>query len=57
MSMAEEILQELAALPDEQKRTVLDFARFLRDKEAREVRAAMEDIVNENLEAFKELAK
>jgi hypothetical protein len=57
MSMAEEILHELAALPDEKKQTVLDFARFLREKEAREVRAMINDIVDENLDAFRELAK
>ena len=57
MSMAEEIMQVVATLPDEQKQTVLDFARFLREKEAREVSAMMKDIVDENLEAFKELAK
>ena len=36
MSMAEQILLEVAALPDEKKQTVLDFARFLHEKEARE---------------------
>lgn len=57
MSMAEESLQGVAALSDEKKQTVLDFARFLREKEAREVRAMMSDIVDENTEAFRELAK
>ena len=57
MSMAEEILREVASLPDEKKQTVLDFARFLREKEAREVRSMMNNIVDENLEAFRELAK
>lgn len=57
MGIIEEILQEVAALPDDKKQTVLDFARFLREKEVREVRAMMNDIVDENIKAFRELAK
>lgn len=56
MAIDEEIMREVAALSDEQKKTVLEFARFLREKEAREVGTMMKDIVDENLEALKELA-
>ena len=49
--------ETLATLPDEKKRSVPDFARFLKEKEDREARAMMKGIMDENLEALKELAK
>ena len=57
MSLPEEIMAEVQAMNDMQKREVLDFARFLRQKEARELDALMDSIIDENMEAFKELAK
>lgn len=57
MSLPEEIMVEVQAMNDMQKREVLDFARFLRQKEARELDALMDSIIDENMEAFKELAK
>ena len=57
MSLPEEIMVEVQAMNDMQKREVLDFARFLRQKEERELDALMDSIIDENMEAFKELAK
>lgn len=57
MSLPEEIMAEVQAMNDMQKREVLDFARFLRRKEACELDALMDSIIDENMEAFKELAK
>lgn len=57
MSLPEEIMLEIQAMNDHQKREVLDFARFLRMKEARELNALMDSIIDENIEAFEELAK
>lgn len=56
MVIDEEIMRVVAALSDEQKKTVLDFASFLREKEAHDVSTMIKNIVDENLEAFKELA-
>ena len=57
MSLPEAIMYELQRMNDHQKQEVLDFARFLRMKEERELDALMDSIIEDNLEAFKELAK
>ena len=57
MSISEEILIELKTMSDAQRAQVLDFARFLRQKEAREIEALADNIIEENMEALKELAK
>ena len=57
MSLPEEILIELQALPEVRRREVLDFAKFLRAREDAETERLMDRIIDENLEAFKELAK
>ena len=57
MSLTEEIMTEVMKMTDAQKHEVLDFAKALRLKDARDTTALMESIVAENEEAFKELAK
>ena len=57
MSLPEEIMTEVMKMTDAQKYEVLDFAKALRSKDARDTTALMEPIVAENEEAFKELAK
>lgn len=57
MSISEEILIELKTMDDTQRAQVLDFARFLKQKEAREIEALTDKIIEENMEALKELAK
>lgn len=57
MSLPEEIMQELNALPEEKRREVLDFARFLRIRDELDTDRLMDRIIDDNLEAFKELAK
>lgn len=57
MSLREEIMTEVEAMDDAQRREVLDFARRLRREEESELDALMDDIIDENLEAFQELAK
>ena len=57
MSLPEAIMEEVMKMNDFQKREVLDFVRFLRMKEERELDALMDGIIEDNLEAFKELAK
>ena len=57
MSLPEEIMTEVSNITDAHQYAVLDFAKALRLKDAREATALMESIVAENEEAFKELAK
>ena len=57
MSLPEEIMLEIESMNDAQKREVLDFARFLRTKEDRELDSLMDELIDENIEALKELAK
>ncbi len=57
MSLPEEIMTEVMKMTDAHKHEVLDFAKALRLKDARDTTTLMESIVAENEEAFKELAK
>ena len=57
MSLPEEIMTEIEFMNDVQKREVLDFARFLRMKEEKELDALMDRLIDENMEALEELAK
>ena len=57
MGLPEEIMDEVMQMTDAQKHEVLDYARALRRKDARELTEMMEAIVTENDEAFRELAK
>ena len=57
MSLPEEIMREVESMNDTQKREVLDFARYLRMKEERELDSLMDEIIEENIEALMELAK
>ena len=57
MSLPEEIMLEVESMNDAQKREVLDFARFLRAKEEQELDSLMDELIDENIEALRELAK
>lgn len=57
MNLFEAIMHELKFMHDDQKREVLDYARSLRMKEEQELDALMDSIIDENFEAFRELAK
>ena len=57
MSLPEEIMREVESMNDTQKREVLDFARYLRMKEERELDHLMDHLIDENIEALMELAK
>ena len=56
MSVPEEILMELEEMNDEQRVQVLDFARFLRQKEEREFDRLVDQVIDDNMEALRELA-
>ena len=57
MSLPETVMLELKSLTPEAQKQVLDFTLFLKEKQKRELEAMMEDIIEDNLPAFKELAK
>ena len=57
MSIPDEIMREVHSLPDTKKQEVLNFARYLRIRDEIALDMAMDDIITNNLEAFKELAK
>lgn len=57
MGLPEQIMLELEEMNDNQKREVLDFVRFLRMKEQRDLERTMDSLIDENLEALLELAK
>ena len=57
MSLPETVMLELKSLTPEAQRQVLDFTLFLKEKQQREIEAMMDDIIEENLPALKELAK
>ena len=57
MSLPETVMFELKSLTPEAQRQVLDFTLFLKEKQQRELETMMDDIIEENLPALKELAK
>ena len=57
MTFAERIFEEAKALPEQEQEKVLDFALFLKDKQKRELDELMDRVIDENMEALRELAK
>ncbi|MFC5527975.1 DUF2281 domain-containing protein [Cohnella yongneupensis] len=57
MSLEEKLLQDFISLPEDKKIEVIDFVEFLKSKTQPSIESLMDSIINENHEAFKELAK
>ncbi|MCP3795913.1 MULTISPECIES: DUF2281 domain-containing protein [Paenibacillus] len=57
MSIEEKLIQDFLALPDDKKIEVIDFVEFLKNRSNKQMESIMDDIVNENIEALRELAK
>ena len=57
MSIPERILEQAKDLPESAQQQVLDFALFLRYKELAQLDAAMDKVIDENIEALRALAK
>ncbi len=57
MTLADRLLKEFEELSDERKVEVIDFLEFVRMKEKKEKEDLMEQIINDRIEVFKELAK
>ena len=57
MTLAEKLLQDFQALPDEKKRQVINFVEFLCAKQQQELEQMTDNSITENEEEFVELAK
>ena len=57
MTLAEKLIQEFEQLPEDKKREVIDFVEFMKLKQQREIESLMDNVISENIEALKELAK
>ena len=57
MSLEQKLINDFLSLPQEKQMEVIDFVEFLKTKNASQTEVMMDDIIKENLEALKELAK
>ncbi|MDG0791440.1 DUF2281 domain-containing protein [Cohnella ginsengisoli] len=57
MSLEEKLIQDFLSLPQEKQIEVIDFVEFLKSKNNSKIENVMDDIINENIEALRELAK
>jgi hypothetical protein len=57
MSLEEKLIHDFQTLPQDKKLEVLDFVEFLKFKNLNKLENMMDEIINENLDALKELAK
>lgn len=57
MSLEQKLINDFLSLPQEKQMEVIDFVEFLKTKNASQTESMMDGIINENLEALKELAK
>ncbi len=57
MTLTEKLIKEFEELPEPKKAEVIDFVEFLLKKEETEMEKLMDDVISENLPAFKELGK
>lgn len=56
-SIREQINEHLVSMPEHVQREVLDFVAFLQQKQERALYDTIDTLIDENLEALKELAK
>lgn len=57
MTLAEKLMMEFEQLTEEKQKQVIVFIEFIKVKEQREIEDLMDDLIAENNEALKELAK
>ncbi|MBU5351086.1 DUF2281 domain-containing protein [Paenibacillus barcinonensis] len=57
MSIEETLIQDFLTLPDDKKIEVIDFVEFLKNRSNKQMDSLMDDIINENIEALRELSK
>lgn len=57
MSLAERLIKDFEELPETQKREVMDFVEFLKQKNQKRLEEMMDEVIFENKDALEELAK
>jgi ribosomal silencing factor RsfS len=57
VSIEEKLIQDFLALPDDKKLEVIDFVEFLKNRSNKQMESLMDEIIIENREALRELAK
>lgn len=57
MSLAERLIKDFEELPETQKREVIDFVEFLKQKNQKRLEEMMDEVIFENKDALEELAK
>ncbi len=57
MTLAEKLLQEFQKLSEDKQRQTIDFVEFLHNKEQKKLEDMMDAVIDDNKEAFLELAK
>lgn len=57
MRLEEKLLQDFISLPKEKQIEVIDFVEFLKSKNKQPIESLMDNIISENKEALRELAK
>jgi uncharacterized protein YfbU (UPF0304 family) len=57
MSLAEKLIKDFEELPEIQKREVIDFVEFLKIKNQKKLENMMDEVIIDNQEALRELAK
>ncbi|MDQ0170526.1 DUF2281 domain-containing protein [Paenibacillus tundrae] len=57
MSIEEKLIQDFLTLPDDKKIEVIDFVEFLKNRSNKQMDSLMDDIINDNIEALRELSK
>jgi len=57
VSLEQKLINDFLSLPQEKQMEVIDFVEFLKTRNISKTESMMDDIINENLEALKELAK
>jgi ribosomal silencing factor RsfS len=57
MSIEEKLIQDFLTLPEDKKLEVIDFVEFLKNRSNKQMESLMDDIIKENTDALRELAK
>ena len=55
MTLADKLLQDFNTLPEDKQREVIDFVEFLKSKVKSDVENMMDNIIEKNYDALKEL--
>ena len=57
MSLAKKLVDEFKELDDRQQQEVIDFVEFLKMKKESHIESLMDEIIDDNKEALKELGR